>query len=58
MPDTRSLQIPDGLEGERLDSAVARLTGLSRSSAADLIASGAVTIDGGPALKSHRVVAG
>ena len=58
MPDTRAIPVPDGLEGERLDSAVARLTGMSRSAAADLIAAGGVTIDGAPVMKSHRVIAG
>ena len=45
MPDVRSLPVPDGLEGERVDAALARLFGLSRTKAADLAAAGAVTLD-------------
>jgi len=50
--------IPEGLEGERIDAALARLFGLSRTRAADLIGQGAVLIDGEPPLKSERVTAG
>lgn len=50
--------MPEGLEGERVDAAIARLFGLSRTKAADLIGSGAVLIDGAPPLKSERVHAG
>ena len=32
----RSLPVPDGLDGERLDAALARLFGFSRTKAADL----------------------
>jgi 23S rRNA pseudouridine1911/1915/1917 synthase len=50
--------VPEGLEGERVDSAVARMVGVSRSKAADLAAAGAVSLDGAPATKSDRVQAG
>lgn len=50
--------VPDGLEGERVDAAVARMLGLSRSRIADLIGAGLVAIDGRPAEKSDRVVGG
>ena len=40
MPETRVVLVPDGLEGERVDAAVARMLGLSRSRTADLIARG------------------
>ncbi len=57
--ETRALAIPEGLEGERIDAAIARLTGLSRTAAADLVAAGAVTIAGDTQpMKSRRVVAG
>ena len=36
MGELRSLPVPDGLEGERLDAALARLFGLSRTKAAEL----------------------
>ncbi len=35
--DFRSLQVPDGLAGERVDSAMASMFGLSRTRAAELI---------------------
>jgi 23S rRNA pseudouridine1911/1915/1917 synthase len=52
------MPIPDGLEGERLDAALARLFGLSRTRAADLATDGKVTVDGDVAGKSDRVAAG
>ncbi|GLX92748.1 RluA family pseudouridine synthase [Herbidospora sp. NBRC 101105] len=58
MPDQRSLPVPDGLEGERLDAALARLFGFSRTRAAELIVGGDVLVDGSPAGKSDRVSAG
>ncbi|MBG0829529.1 RluA family pseudouridine synthase [Planomonospora sp. ID67723] len=58
MADRRSLPVPDGLEGERLDAALSRLFGLSRTRAAELIASGDVLVDGAPAAKSDRVQGG
>jgi 23S rRNA pseudouridine1911/1915/1917 synthase len=54
----RSVSVPEGLEGERVDAAMARLFGLSRTKAADLIGAGAVLVDGSPPLKSERVHAG
>jgi len=56
--DRRGLPVPDGLEGERLDAAMARLFGLSRNRAANLIESGNVLVDGAGAAKSDRVRAG
>ena len=56
--DQRRVPVPDGQEGERLDAALARMFGLSRARAADLIADGLVLVDGQPAAKSHRVQAG
>src|SRR5262245_53772827 len=58
MADVRSLPVPDGLEGERIDAALARLFGLSRSRAADVIATGDVLLDGRAVAKSDRVHAG
>ncbi|WP_035857051.1 RluA family pseudouridine synthase [Cryptosporangium arvum] len=54
----RSLPVPDGLEGMRLDAALARLFGLSRTVAAGVIESGDVYLDGSPAAKSDRVSGG
>ncbi|MBO3087439.1 RluA family pseudouridine synthase [Cellulomonas dongxiuzhuiae] len=58
MSGTRALPVPDGLAGERVDAALARLLGLSRTRAAELAAEGAVRVDGRPAGKSDRLVAG
>ncbi len=54
----RHVQIPEGLDGERLDAALARMFGLSRARAAELIGAGQVLLDGQPAAKSDRVLAG
>jgi len=54
----RRVPVPDGLDGERLDAALARMFGLSRTQAADLIGNGAVLLGGHPAAKSDRVPAG
>ncbi|GAA1144528.1 RluA family pseudouridine synthase [Nocardioides aquiterrae] len=56
--DHRVLSVPEGLDGERVDAAMARLFGLSRTRAADLIAQGHVELDGRAASKSDRVVPG
>jgi len=58
MADRRSLEVPSGLEGERLDSGLARLFGLSRSRVAELAGAGSVTVDGVAAGKSERLRAG
>ncbi|MBZ2199262.1 RluA family pseudouridine synthase [Ruania sp. N2-46] len=58
MADTRSMPVPDGLAGERVDTALARLLGLSRTRAAELAANGDVLLDGRPLGKSDRLVAG
>ncbi len=56
--DHRTLSVPESLEGERVDAALARLFGLSRTRGADLIAAGHVKVDGDTVAKSHRVGAG
>ncbi len=56
--DQRHVPVPEGLDGERLDAALARMFGLSRAKAADLIAGGLVLVGGQQAQKSHRVEAG
>ena len=58
MAEVRSLPVPDGLVGERVDAALARLLGLSRTRAAELAAAGGVTLDGRTLAKSDRLVAG
>ena len=57
-PDQRRVAVPEGLDGERLDSALARMFGLSRTTAAELISGGSVLVGGRVAAKSDRVPAG
>jgi 23S rRNA pseudouridine1911/1915/1917 synthase len=52
------MPLPEGLDGARVDAAVSRLFGVSRTVAAGLIESGAVLLEGQPPLKSRRVLAG
>jgi 23S rRNA pseudouridine1911/1915/1917 synthase len=56
--ETRSLPVPDGLAGERADAALARLLGLSRTFAAEVVEAGGVRLDGRLLGKSDRLVAG
>ncbi|MBO4206970.1 RluA family pseudouridine synthase [Micromonospora echinofusca] len=56
--DTRSLPVPDGLDGMRLDQAVSRLFGLSRTAAAALVEAGDALVDGAVRGKSDKVDAG
>jgi len=56
--ELRSLPVPDGLAGERLDAGLSRLLGLSRTKAADIVEHGGVTVDGVVAHKSDKLVAG
>ncbi|MDG4765350.1 RluA family pseudouridine synthase [Solwaraspora sp. WMMD406] len=56
--DRRSLPVPEGLDGIRLDQAVSRLFGLSRTAAAALVESGDAALDGVTRQKSDRVSAG
>lgn len=55
MTDRRTMLVPDGLAGERVDAAISRLFGLSRSRAADLATDGEVSVNGSTVSKSHRV---
>jgi 23S rRNA pseudouridine1911/1915/1917 synthase len=56
--ESRSLFVPDGLAGERADSAIAKLLGFSRTFAADVAAAGGVVLDGEVLGKSDRLIAG
>ena len=58
MADVKVALVPDGLDGERVDAAVARMLGLSRSRVAELIAAGLVALDGTAVAKSDRVSVG
>lgn len=50
--------VPDGLDGDRVDAAAARMTGLSRSRIEDLAEAGGVSVNSVVVPKSHRVHAG
>jgi 23S rRNA pseudouridine1911/1915/1917 synthase len=54
----RRLPVPDGLVGERLDAALSRMLGMSRSTVADLVERGQVRVDGRDLGKSGRLRAG
>ena len=56
--DRRVLPVPDGLAGLRLDQAISRLFGLSRTVAASLVDSGDVLVDGVARPKSEKLGAG
>ncbi|EHY88366.1 pseudouridine synthase, RluA family [Saccharomonospora azurea NA-128] len=52
------LPVPDGLDGMRVDAGLAKLLGLSRTVVAELASAGEVLLDGRPAGKSDRLLAG
>ena len=54
----RLLPVPDGLEGERIDIALTRMMGLSRTKTAELIEMGGVSVDGRLVNKGQRLAAG
>ncbi|WP_309619443.1 RluA family pseudouridine synthase [Salinibacterium sp.] len=56
--ESRNLHVPDGLAGERVDSAIAKLLGFSRTFAAEVSELGGVQLDGRVLAKSDRLVAG
>jgi 23S rRNA pseudouridine1911/1915/1917 synthase len=58
MPERRTLAVPEGVDGMRLDAAIARVFGLSRTVAAGIVESGDVSVDGQVRGKSERVVSG
>lgn len=58
MAERRLLPVPDGLDGLRLDVAISRLLGFSRTAAADLIDAGNVSVDGRHQPRSVKVHGG
>ncbi len=58
MTQRRALPVPEGLDGLRLDAALSRLFGLSRTTAAEIIEQGGAQVDGRVRGKSDRVLAG
>jgi 23S rRNA pseudouridine1911/1915/1917 synthase len=55
---TEPIVVPEVLAGERVDRAVALLTGWSRADVQELLARAAIVIDGQRVGKSHKLVAG
>jgi 23S rRNA pseudouridine1911/1915/1917 synthase len=53
--ESRRLPVPDGLAGERVDAALAKLMGFSRSFAAEVAEAGGVVVDGVTFGKSDRL---
>ncbi len=58
MTDRRGVPVPEGLDGLRLDAAVARLFGLSRSAAAGIVDAGDVLVDGAARNGADKVRSG
>jgi 23S rRNA pseudouridine1911/1915/1917 synthase len=56
--EQRTVLVPEGMAGERVDTALAKMFGISRTSAADLVSSGNVLVDGSSAIKSDRLIPG
>ena len=56
--ELRTLSVPEGVAGERIDSALTRVLGLSRTSVVKLLEDGDIKSDGCAMQKSDRVTAG
>lgn len=54
----RTLPVPDGLDGTRVDAALAKMLGFSRTFAAEVVDAGGVRLDGRTLAKSDRLRAG
>lgn len=54
---SRTLPVPEGLAGLRVDAGISKLLGISRTVAAELAAAGDVSVDGVTVGKSDRLVA-
>ena len=56
--ELRTLSVPEGIAGERIDSALTRVLGLSRTAVVKLLEDGEIRSSGKAMLKSERVRAG
>jgi len=56
--ELRTLSVPEGVAGERIDSALTRVLGLSRTAVVKLLEDGDITTGGRAMPKSDRVTAG
>jgi 23S rRNA pseudouridine1911/1915/1917 synthase len=53
--ESRTLPVPDGLDGVRVDAGIAKLLGFSRTFAADVVDAGGVSVDGRTVGKSDKL---
>lgn len=58
MSGTRTVPVPDGLAGERVDVGIARLFGISRTRASEIVLAGRVDLDGAVPARSTRLEPG
>ncbi len=58
MSERRTVPVPEGLDGLRVDAAIARLFGLSRNAAADIVDAGGASLDGVVRKGSDKVRSG
>jgi len=56
--ESRTLPVPDGLDGARVDAALAKMLGFSRTFAAEVADAGGVTTEGRALARSDRLHAG
>jgi len=56
--ESRSFPVPDGLDGTRVDAALAKMLGFSRTFAAEIADAGGVSLDGRMLAKSDKLRAG
>lgn len=56
--ESRRLPVPDGLDGARVDAALAKMLGFSRTFAAEVAEGGGVRLDGAVVGKSDRLTGG
>jgi 23S rRNA pseudouridine1911/1915/1917 synthase len=56
--ESRSLPVPDGLDGTRVDAALAKMLGFSRTFAAEVVDAGGVAMDGRSLAKSDKLRGG
>ena len=56
--ESRSLPVPDGLDGTRVDAALAKMLGFSRTFAAEVAEAGGVAMDGRTLAKSDKLRGG
>ncbi|WP_440710436.1 RluA family pseudouridine synthase [Herbiconiux sp. YIM B11900] len=55
MAESRTLPVPDGLDGSRVDAGIAKLLGFSRTFAAEVVDAGGVSVDGRVVGKSDKL---